>query len=195
MNGRMYLKINHLLKRVRFCLIAGIAVFALTGCETIDSWFSTPKPPLPGKRISVMVGQRSIQPDARLKDKQILLPPPTPNADWPQAGGYANHAMHHVQAGDSLKPIWKEDIGDGSGSEVRLIASPVVAKALFTQLMPIPKSEPIRLNQAGEFGQTTLHRGKITTGICQAALLMITAGYSSPPGLPNSSPWMPQAVK
>ena len=130
MNGRMYLKINHLLKRIRFCLIAGIAVFALTGCETIDSWFSTPKPPLPGKRISVMVGQRSIQPDARLKDKQILLPPPTPNADWPQAGGYANHAMHHVQAGDSLKPIWKEDIGDGSGSEVRLIASPVVAKGV-----------------------------------------------------------------
>ena len=114
-------------------LTLGTIIFALAGCETFDEWFSKPTPPLPGKRIFVMVGQRTIQPDARLKDKEILLPPPTPNAEWPQAGGYANHAMHHVQAGDALKPVWKQDIGDGSGDEVRLIASPIVANGtIFT---------------------------------------------------------------
>ena len=120
-------------KRVRDGLVFSTIIFALVGCDTIDSWFSAPKPPLPGKRISVMIGQRSIKPDVQLKDKEILLPPPSPNLNWPQAGGYANHAMHHVQVGDSIKPIWKEDIGDGSGSEVRLIASPIVANGnVFT---------------------------------------------------------------
>ena len=115
------------IKNIRRYASLGAIIFALVGCDTIDDWFTKPKPPLPGKRISVMVGHRAIKPDARLKDKEILLPPPTPNAEWPQAGGYANHAMQHVQAGDSLKPVWKQNIGDGSGDDVRLIASPVVA--------------------------------------------------------------------
>ena len=120
-------------KRLRNGLLFGVLCFAIAGCDYLDEWFTKPKPPLPGKRISVMVSQRTITPDATLKDKAILLPPPTPNPDSPQAGGYANHAMHHVQVGDSIKPVWKEDIGDGSGSEVRLIASPVVAKgSVFT---------------------------------------------------------------
>ena len=120
-------------KLIRNGLFLGALFIALSGCSYLDEWFSKPKPPLPGKRISVMVGQRSIQPDPKLKEKDILLPPPTPNSDSPQAGGYANHAMHHVQVGDSIKPVWKEDIGDGSGSEVRLIASPVVAQgSVFT---------------------------------------------------------------
>jgi outer membrane protein assembly factor BamB len=133
LNKQMKMKTGKTIKHIQKCLAFGTLIFALAGCETVDEWFSKPTPPLPGKRISVMVGQRAIQPDARLKDKEILLPPPTPNAEWPQAGGYASHAMHHVQAGDALKPVWKQDIGDGSGDEVRLIASPIVANGqIFT---------------------------------------------------------------
>lgn len=115
-------------------LAASLAVLLiLAGCDTFDDWFFKPPPPLPGKRVSVMVDQRAITPDPQLQEKGILLPAPTPNPDWPQAGGYANHAMHHIEVGDSLKPVWKEDIGDGSGSEVRLIAAPVVANGrVFT---------------------------------------------------------------
>lgn len=109
-----------------------LLIFLLISCggaiDKFDSWFSKPEPPLPGKRISIMSGPRTVKPDEALQSKKIILPQPTINSDWPQAGGYANHAMHHIEAGKSLKPIWKVDIGDGSGKEVRLISSPVATK-------------------------------------------------------------------
>jgi len=57
----------------------------------------------------------------------ILLPAPSANANWPQAGGYANHAMHHVEVGESINFAWSSDIGAGADDEVRLIGSPIIA--------------------------------------------------------------------
>jgi len=108
------------------------AVLALTmllsGCSLYDDYMKSGKePPLPGDRISVLLNQRSLSPDPKLANVQILLPAPEPNADWPQAGGYPNHAMQHMQASDSIIKAWSVDIGDGSDDEERLVSSPVVA--------------------------------------------------------------------
>ena len=109
-----------------------LAVLALAvllgGCSQVSNYFDRDKePPLPGDRISVLLHQRSLSPDPKLANVQILLPAPQPNADWPQAGGYPNHAMHHMQAPDTLNEAWSVDIGDGSDGEERLASSPVVA--------------------------------------------------------------------
>jgi len=100
----------------------------LSGCSYYDDYMNRDKePPLPGDRISVLLHQRSLSPDPKLANVQILLPAPEPNADWPQAGGFPNHAMQHMQASDFLQKAWSVDIGDGSDDEERLVASPVIA--------------------------------------------------------------------
>ncbi|MFQ5765411.1 MAG: PQQ-binding-like beta-propeller repeat protein [Rhodospirillales bacterium] len=96
---------------------------ALGGC----AWFAdAPEPPLPGDRISVLLHQRTLSPDPELVDVQILLPAPSPNDDWPQSGGFPNHAMHHMQVPETLSRAWSVDIGAGASDEERLASSPVV---------------------------------------------------------------------
>ncbi len=68
------------------------------------------KPPLPGKRVPVMLLERQLAADPHLADLPIRLPPPVVNPDWPQAGGVPSHAMHHLAANDDLKLAWRADI-------------------------------------------------------------------------------------
>jgi outer membrane protein assembly factor BamB len=110
----------------------------LGGCDTVsqsidDVFGKKRKPPLPGKRVSILLNQRSITPDPRAAKEQILLPAPSINRDWPQPGGYPNHAMHHIAVGDALKQIWRVDIGEGADEALRLVAAPIVVNGwLFT---------------------------------------------------------------
>lgn len=113
-------------------LLLGLALVAmLAGCDT---WIGeAAKPPLPGKRISVLSMDRQLQPDAAAKTTPIVLPKPEGNADWPQAGGYSPHAMHHMVLGAGTNEVWDTSIGEGSGKRIRLLAQPVVAEGkIFT---------------------------------------------------------------
>ena len=109
----------------------GAALALLTACDT---WFGEQQaPPLPGKRISVLLHERALVPDPRAAGERILLPAPSVNPDWPQAGGYAHHAMQHTEVGDDPKKVWQSDIGSGSGNAERIVASPIVASGrVFT---------------------------------------------------------------
>lgn len=108
-----------------------VSSLALTGCEALTEpgglFGDVLKVPLSGERISVLRHQRSLNPDAELSTMDILLPPPSANANWPQAGGYANHAMHHIEIGESINLAWSSDIGAGSDDELRLIGTPIIA--------------------------------------------------------------------
>ncbi|MCB2100210.1 MAG: PQQ-binding-like beta-propeller repeat protein [Rhodobacterales bacterium] len=105
--------------------LGAVLMGGLTGCDT---WFGAREdPPLPGERIAVLLNARTLEPDPKLADAEILLPPPAVNPDWPQPGGYANHAMHHLAVGETLSQAWSVDIGTGGDDEERLIAPPVVA--------------------------------------------------------------------
>jgi len=107
------------------------AALLLGGCavtDTISGWFSSPtKSKLKGQRISVMSLDQSIKPDATLKDTAIVLPPPYRNTEWPEPGGYADNAMYHLEAPGPLQQVWDQDAGDGSDSDSRLTAPPIVA--------------------------------------------------------------------
>ncbi len=104
-----------------------LLVLTLGGCTNPTKWFEKGKePPLPGDRISVLLHQRTLRPDPKLANVRIVLPAPAPNDDWPQSGGYPNHAMHHMQVPETLNEAWSVDIGAGSGGEERLVSSPVV---------------------------------------------------------------------
>ncbi len=98
-------------------------VAGMVGCGWLGA---NEEPPLPGKRVSVLEREASLSADIRGGGAQIRLPPPTPNEDWPMAGGYANHAMHHMSLSDDPARIWRTDIGAGAGSRDALLAEPVI---------------------------------------------------------------------
>ncbi len=102
------------------------ATLLLAGCELPDWMGGTEAPPLPGERISILQLDKALVPDAAIADLDVRLPAPWRNTDWPQAAGFANHAMHHLEIGDDLRRAWKISIGEGSGSETKLLSRPVV---------------------------------------------------------------------
>ena len=106
-------------------------VVSLSACSTVEKWIQPKEaPPLEGKRIAVLTHSRSLIANNELAKHRILLPAPTINPSWPQAGGYANHAMHHVAINDALNPVWSAEIGAGSDDEERLNAQPIVAAGM-----------------------------------------------------------------
>ena len=106
-------------------------VIPLAACDTVKGWVDGPeKERLEGNRISVLTHSRTLAADQTVAGKRVLLPAPTPNKAWPQAGGYASHAMHHVQVRDALGKAWSTDIGSGADDEERLNATPVVAAGM-----------------------------------------------------------------
>lgn len=114
---------KHLGGRVLPLLVA----LAAAGCSWIEDIGAKDKVPLPGQRISVLALESQLKPDPRIADVNVRLPRPFKNSDWPQAGGYANHAMHHLALGENLSVLWRVDIGSSSNSEERIAAPPVVA--------------------------------------------------------------------
>ncbi|MGC2524957.1 MAG: PQQ-binding-like beta-propeller repeat protein [Stellaceae bacterium] len=100
-----------------------VAGFMLAGC----SWFATKKQPLPGERISVLSLDRQLKPDPALATVAISLPKPVVNPDWPQPGGYPDHAMQHLALPDTLRQVWKTSVGEGSSRYTQILAQPIVA--------------------------------------------------------------------
>ena len=115
-------------RRPRAALVACCAL-AFAGCETPDWLGASEEPPLEGERLSPILSlQQTLEPDPRIADLQVRLPRPYTNDAWPQAGGYPNHAMHHLALGDALQEAWRASIGAGSASNRRLLTPPVMAE-------------------------------------------------------------------
>src|SRR5207237_8466091 len=93
----------------------------LAGCGL----FGDKKQPLPGERISVLSLDRQIEPDPDLTKIPITLPPPVVNAEWPEPGGYPNHAMQHLALPDTLAQAWRTRIGAGNSRSIRVLLAPV----------------------------------------------------------------------
>lgn len=119
---------GHSMRRLPGLFMVVATVASLAGCEWLEEmWSGTKESRLPGERVSVMVLERKLRPDPRIADLTVKLPRPYVNAAWPQAGGTASHAAHHLMLGATLKRVWDVDIGEGSGSGRALLTSPVVA--------------------------------------------------------------------
>lgn len=109
-------------------LLSVCALLALTACDgAFDFLGSKDPPPLPGARIAVLVADRSAEADPRLADLAVRLPRPIPNLSWPQQGGFANHAMHHLALDDAPAKAWEADIGAASDDDAPILSGPVVA--------------------------------------------------------------------
>ena len=104
---------------------AVLPLAALAGCSVFDDLFESDKPPIPGKRESVMATTRGVHVDASFTT-QITLPPPVLNPDWSQSGGNPSHSLGNVALND-LTRNWRRSIGEGGGYRQKITATPVVA--------------------------------------------------------------------
>ena len=101
------------------------SLFVMVGCS---GWYGAPPDkPLLGKRISILSLEKSLKPDPKLSVLNVSIPRPLKNQNWAQAGGVPNHVMHHLAASGDLGELWGVSIGKGSGSNVQLITSPIIA--------------------------------------------------------------------
>ncbi len=104
--------------------VLAISGVLLAGCT---DWFKDDKVPLPGDRVAVLQSSRAITPDETLADMAVELPPPEEYADWPQAGGIPDHALHHLALGDAPRQAWSASVGSGSSGRGYLLGAPVIA--------------------------------------------------------------------
>ncbi|MEN3950518.1 PQQ-binding-like beta-propeller repeat protein [Iodidimonas sp. SYSU 1G8] len=112
-------------KRIGVATVSAIALLAfLTACGNKEK-----KVILEGERKPIVELNDELAIDEALKAVDIRLPAPYQNPDWPQSGGYANHAMHHLQLGASPRIVWRARV-DGSTSNRNLVAQPVVAQGM-----------------------------------------------------------------
>ena len=114
-------------RRAVFAAGSLAALLAVSGCTYFQDLFEAKEIPLPGQRIAILTDQRTLAADPELKGQQILLPAPSANAEWPQAGGYPNHAMHHILVPENISRAWTRGIGEGSAKTLRILGSPAVA--------------------------------------------------------------------
>mgnify|MGYP001301518978 CR=1 FL=1 len=116
-------------RRLRILAALAAASLLLTGCDTLTRWFDSGGriSKLKGTRISLTANADTIAPDETIKNTPVVLPRPYTNAAWPEPGGYASNAMYHLSAPGPLKEVWTEDVGDGSDTDSRLTAAPIVA--------------------------------------------------------------------
>lgn len=114
------------MKRLLPALLA--ASMLLGGC---DMFSSKPKVKLSGERLSVLSLERRLEPDPGLQQLEVRLPRPMANSDWPQAGGYPNHALHHLELADSPTEVWRVSVGEGAGRRSRIVAPPIVFGGLI----------------------------------------------------------------
>ncbi len=115
---------------MRLGMFAAVAIL-LTGCDTIDDVLGNREgPKLPGTRITVLLANNTVRADPGISDLAVQLPRPFTNNAWPQQGGFANHAMHHLALGDSLRLAWSADAGSGSDDDAPILSGPVISNGI-----------------------------------------------------------------
>jgi outer membrane protein assembly factor BamB len=110
----------------RSLLVAPVAL-ALAGCGEGQWLGPNPPPPLPGKRIPVLLLDDGPTADPRIQALTVTLPAPVQNSAWPQVGGDPSHLMGHLAAAADLKLAWQASAGSGGSGSERVLCTPIVA--------------------------------------------------------------------
>jgi outer membrane protein assembly factor BamB len=120
-----------------FTVAIAVLALGLASCDIVDTIDSllpeAPKPPLPGKRVSVLNLEQQVRPDPSIQEVDVRLPQPVVNLDWPEAGGYPSHAMYHLALGEQVHEAWSRSFGQGNSRSGQVLAAPVIENGrIFT---------------------------------------------------------------
>ena len=140
---------------------------ALSGCETAKTIIGSDQepPPIPGKRISVLALEKSLEPDPDLAGAPIRLPRPQENLAWPQMGGSPSHVMEHPAAEGSLSPVWSISIGKSETENNPILTSPIIVNQMMFALDAESNLSAIKLgSSAPAWKKTLVPSGEETEG-------------------------------
>src|SRR5260370_28667751 len=120
-----------------FTVAIAVLALGLASCDIVDTIDSllpeAPKPPLPGKRVSVLNLEQQVRPDPSIQEVDVRLPQPVVNRDWPEACGYPRHAMYHLPLGEQVHEAWSRSFGQGNSRAGQVLAAPVIENGrIFT---------------------------------------------------------------
>ena len=79
-----------------------------------------------GERISALEATKMLEADKGLKGSKPALPHSIVNFSWSQAGYDSEHAMPYAEVAAHPAVLWEQSIGEGSDSDFKLLAHPVV---------------------------------------------------------------------
>jgi outer membrane protein assembly factor BamB len=107
----------------RRILLFSLLTIALAACGGDNNKIgSTVK----GTRVAVIEQTKAIDADKSLATDKPTLPQLIVNMSWPQAGYDSEHAMPYAELSPHPRVLWKQSIGDGSSSNFKLLAHPVI---------------------------------------------------------------------
>jgi outer membrane protein assembly factor BamB len=79
-------------------------------------------------RITMVLGDESLQPDPSLVSEVITLPEPRELTEgWPQAGSRASKAVGNIAVAAELDVAWRANVGNGSDRKSALTTPPVAS--------------------------------------------------------------------
>lgn len=147
---------------VKLALIAGL-VLPLSACGAMSGLnmsslnpFKEKEVTLPGKRIAVLKPEKSLQVDAAIATTSISLPFPVANPSWSQPGGTPSNAPGHLALSTTLRTVWSADAGEGSSSDGRLTASPIVFQGKVLTLDTEGKLSAFSVSSGNRVWRTSL---------------------------------------
>ncbi len=117
-----------------------------------------------GERKPIIAKQIKLAPDDSLNEISIQLPAPKVNANWPQRGGIATHALKHVQLGDAPERVWQSKIGEGGSENIALTAAPIVFNGMVMTLDTAGKVRAFAL-KTGELRWETILKPDENAGV------------------------------
>ncbi|WP_095013404.1 PQQ-binding-like beta-propeller repeat protein [Tsuneonella mangrovi] len=108
----------------RVVLILALAT-SVAGCKVFGGKGPRTTPTI-GNRLPILSQiENGAKVDPGLAGISVVLPPPTDNPDWAQAGGTANKGPGNLALADNPQRIWTAQVA-GSTDRRRLAAAPVV---------------------------------------------------------------------
>jgi len=102
---------------------------ALAGCSSASKFLD----PFTGEKDVILPGAREavLQPSTvenaqAAASEPVVIPAAVNNASWSQPGGVPSNALHNLALGPQLSRVFSVSAGDGSDSDGRLTATPIV---------------------------------------------------------------------
>lgn len=115
---------------VKFSLIAACCV-GLAGCSLFNRGAANraaEEALAKEGRITMVLGDETLQPDPSLVSEVITLPEPRALTDgWPQAGSRASKAVGNIDVAAELDIAWRASVGNGSDRKSALTTPPVAS--------------------------------------------------------------------
>lgn len=122
---------NSVFRLTRARALAPLAALVLGACSGFGGGDDEPVTPTRGVRIPILSRVATeIVADPLLANVAVVVPPPSVNASWSQAGGNASKVPGHVTLAANPTQVWRAQIAGNSNTR-RLAASPVIADGML----------------------------------------------------------------